>query len=109
MVWVGVYYESIKVEPRTNPLLSLLVTQEEHEVNQVHKGLHTVGVSYKSIKVEPRTNPLLSLLVTQEEHEVNQVHKGLRTVVEEVVAEEVVVEEVVPPSSLSFVVLPDLA
>ena len=63
------------------------------------------------------------LLVTQEEHEVNQVHKGLRTVVEEVVAEEVVVEEVVaeevvvevvveevvPPSSLFFVVLPDLA
>ena len=68
------------------------------------------------------------LLVTQEEREVNQVHKGLRTVVEEVVAEEVVVEEVVveevvaeevvvevvveevvPPSSLSFVVLPDLA
>jgi hypothetical protein len=58
---VGASYKSIKVEPRTNPLLSLLVTQEKREVNQLHKGLRTVvGASYKSIKVEPRTNPLLS-------------------------------------------------
>jgi hypothetical protein len=50
---VGASYKSIKVEPRTNPLLSLLVTQEESEVNQLHKELRTVGVSFKSIKVEP--------------------------------------------------------
>jgi hypothetical protein len=79
---VGANYKSIKVEPRTNPLLSSLGTQGECEVNQVQKGLRTVvvGASYKSIKVERRTNPLLSSLVAQEKREVNQLHKGLRTV-----------------------------
>jgi hypothetical protein len=62
-------------------LLPLLVTQKEHKVNQVHRGLRTVGAFYKRIKVEPRTNPFLTLSVTQGKSEVNQVHKGLRTVV----------------------------
>jgi hypothetical protein len=34
--------KSMKVAQRTIRLSFLLVTQEEHEVNQVHKGLRTV-------------------------------------------------------------------
>jgi hypothetical protein len=39
---VGRYCKSMKVEQRTHQLSSLLVTHEELEINQVHKGLHTV-------------------------------------------------------------------
>ena len=64
-------------------MLISLVTHEECEVNQVHKGLRTVappvGAFCKSIKVEPRTHRVVAL-VNHEECEVNQVHKGLHTV-----------------------------
>jgi hypothetical protein len=65
--------------------LSSLVTHEECEINQVHKGLCTVvappvGAFCKSMKVAKRTHRLLVVFVS-DECEINQVHKGLCTVV----------------------------